>query len=412
MKYTYLILIILSLLANSCQKEGCTNPLASNFDINAQAENGTCYYLDEVKLPKITTTPLIYSNTRTASCGGEINNKGGGEILEMGICWSTNFGPTIEDHFRLNKINTYKFTANLIDLSLSQTYYVRAYARNSKGISYGNQLSFTTADYITGSITTLDVIDISATSATSGISFYSSSSYPSTPDRGICWSTNSNPTRDDNFSLVTASGSVFGEFPVQLTNLSATTLYHTRAFVTTANGTAYGNDIEFTTAQNGLQIGDSHEGGIIFYLDATGNHGLICAINDFSSTSAWGCNGMEINGADDSDILTGAQNTIDIESGCSTPSTAADVCSNSSLNGYTDWFLPSVNELKYMRTQKDIINSNSLSAGGNEFDNSQDYWSSTESTPFHALSILFSSNNAFNLSSKSSAYLIRPVRQF
>jgi hypothetical protein len=122
-------------------------------------------------------------------------------------------------------------------------------------------------------------------------------------------------------------------------------------------------------------IGDFYGGGVVFYLDGNGG-GLIAAPTDQTS-SPWGCEGTPISGADGTATGTGAQNTIDIESGCTTTGTAADICANLTLGGYTDWFLPSKDELYLMYTNRTTINNTSTANGGSNLLDTR-YWSSSE----------------------------------
>jgi hypothetical protein len=155
-----------------------------------------------------------------------------------------------------------------------------------------------------------------------------------------------------------------------------------------------------------LAVGDTYEGGIIFYLDGNGG-GLIAAptdqatVNDFPD---WGCIGTAISGADGLILGTGAQNTIDIENGCTTSGTAADICSNLVLGGFSDWFLPSIGELEIM-----YLNIGTGSNIGNFV--STKYWSSTEKDDTYAWSWEFSSGYQ-DYNSKTSNKYVRAIRAF
>ena len=151
-----------------------------------------------------------------------------------------------------------------------------------------------------------------------------------------------------------------------------------------------------------LIIGQYHEGGIIFYLDGTGEHGLVCTEYDYSY-GAWGCYETEISGADGFAIGAGAQNTIDIEAGCTTAGTAADICANLSLNNYDDWFLPSIYEIVPM-----YRNLHLAALGGFAI---SCYWSSTENSSDYAWSLSFVSGGmSYDLKHYSCG--VRPVRAF
>ena len=167
-------------------------------------------------------------------------------------------------------------------------------------------------------------------------------------------------------------------------------------------GGSYSWSISNTSNSGNLAIGDTYQGGIVFWLDGNGG-GLIAAPSDQSTETDWGCTGSDISGADGTAIGTGNQNTIDIEAGCSTPGTAADICANLTLGGYSDWFLPSKDELNEMYQNKSTI-------GG--FANNY-YWSSTEfdSGPGAAWLQDFSDGNQLG-SNKYNNFTVRSVRAF
>jgi len=113
-------------------------------------------------------------------------------------------------------------------------------------------------------------------------------------------------------------------------------------------------------------IGEYWQGGIIVYIDASGKHGLIASPQ--IGTSAWGCNNLiSMPGANNFAIGAGYQNTIDIISSCGT-GTAAGLCNNLVLNGYSDWFLPTVATLSEI--------SNNFTFGAGTYFAGGSYWSS------------------------------------
>jgi hypothetical protein len=119
-----------------------------------------------------------------------------------------------------------------------------------------------------------------------------------------------------------------------------------------------------------FKVGQEHEGGIIFYVDSSGEHGLIAAKVD-QGKAEWGCQTVKISGADGAFIGAGKQNTLDIINGCPANQTAARLCSDLVLAGYDDWFLPSKDELHQLYLRKDLV--------GNFVDDGYaPYWSSTE----------------------------------
>ena len=82
--------------------------------------------------------------TVSATCGGNVTDDGGFVITSCGICWSTSQNPTISDNHTTNSTGIGIFTNSITGLNPYTTYYVRAYATNSKGTNYGEQKSFKT----------------------------------------------------------------------------------------------------------------------------------------------------------------------------------------------------------------------------------------------------------------------------
>ena len=95
-------------------------------------------------LATLTTLPIGNITDIAATTGGNITNDGGTPVTQKGVVWSTSPSPTTANNSTTNGSGTGSFTSNLTSLTASTTYYVRAYATNSAGTAYGNEVSFTT----------------------------------------------------------------------------------------------------------------------------------------------------------------------------------------------------------------------------------------------------------------------------
>jgi hypothetical protein len=102
----------------------------------------------------ISTTAVSAILSNSALSGGNIGNDGGNAITQRGLCWSTTPNPTTANSISSNGSGLGSYSSNLTGLSPNTLYYVRAYAINSTGTFYGNEVSFTTA--VQGSISALN----------------------------------------------------------------------------------------------------------------------------------------------------------------------------------------------------------------------------------------------------------------
>jgi hypothetical protein len=157
-------------------------------------------------------------------------------------------------------------------------------------------------------------------------------------------------------------------------------------------------------------IGDTGPaGGWIFYDKGSSSDGwryLEAAPSDQSAGDAlWGCYGTLVPGADGTALGTGEQNTIDIEAGCITAGTAANICANLSLGGYDDWFLPSIDEL-------DLMYTNLYLEGVGGFTADDDYWSSSQVNANYAWNLDFRNGFLDSYGIKFGSQRVRAARAF
>jgi hypothetical protein len=176
------------------------------------------------------------------------------------------------------------------------------------------------------------------------------------------------------------------------------------------NGTTWKNMIGGTPANTmaTVTIGQAALGGKIAYILQSGDpgydpnvqHGLVATTADISTGVDWGCSGTTISGADGTAIGTGNQNTIDIMNGCATAGIPARLCGDLVQGGYSDWYLPSKNELNKLYLNRAAIGSFSGL-----------YWSSSEDSDISAWAQDFADGFQGNYF-KNGVRRVRAVRAF
>jgi uncharacterized protein (TIGR02145 family) len=225
MKPTYkvseILLIVVSLIIfNSCKKE------------------------KEPTIPVLTTTAVSGIARTSAVSGGNVSDDGGADVTARGVCWSTTQDPSTTDSKTTDGSGTGTFTSNITGLTANTSYYVRSYAINSAGTGYGNQVTFKSSPVSTASLTTTAISSLTSSSAIAGGNISDDGGEDVTA-RGVCWNTSTNPTIANN---KTVDGAGTGSFVSNITNLQPGTNYYLRAYATNNAGTAYGNELTFTSS--------------------------------------------------------------------------------------------------------------------------------------------------------------------
>jgi hypothetical protein len=229
-------------------------------------------------------------------------------------------------------------------------------------------------------------------------------------ERGICWNTSSNPTIAHSKFISTGTT---GSFSGTLAGLTAQTIYYVRAYATNAYGISYGTQINFRTGDP--SIGESFGGGTVAYILQSGDpgydinvvHGIIAANIDQGSGNTWSNGNTTAShlstGATSTALATGFTNTetiITIQG--NTGSYAAKLCRDYRGGGYSDWYLPSKDELNKLYLNKSYPGMNS-----------NYYWSSSENRTENAWVQSFGSGVQLDYWTKSTnSNAVRAVRSF
>jgi uncharacterized protein (TIGR02145 family) len=223
----------------------------NTYYVRAYATNsiGTSYgaernFVSGAVVPSLITNPIESINSDKATSGGNISNDGGAPVTVRGVCWGTSINPGISDSHTSDGSGSGSFNSTITGLIPGVKYYVRAYATNSAGTGYGNELNFNSLP-IVPTVSTNVVSNTTHQSAVAGGEITSDGGADILA-RGVCWSINQNPNLSENY---TNDGTGTGSFTSIISGLEPSTTYYVRAYATNSAGTSYGNQQYFQTSE-------------------------------------------------------------------------------------------------------------------------------------------------------------------
>lgn len=209
--------------------------------------------------PTVTTSSISNITSSSATGGGNVTAQGSSAVTARGVCWSTSQNPTINNSKTNDGTGTGSFTSSITGLSPSTQYYVRAYATNSAGTSYGSQVSFTTS--AGGTAPQAPTLSSPSNGATN-VSISPTLSW--NPSAGAT-SYNLEVAFNSNFTgyVYTQTTNYTSQ---QISNLDPSTTYYWRVSATNNYGTSGWSSVwSFTTASGGTTQ------GLVAYYPFNGN---------------------------------------------------------------------------------------------------------------------------------------------
>jgi hypothetical protein len=194
--------------------------------------------------PTVETAPITEVTAFSAVCGGTVTNEGSSPVIARGVCWAAKLDPTINDIKTENGGGAGSFTSQIAGLYAGISYFVRAYATNSAGTSYGITKSFV-AEGKTPSVSVSSATNISSTSVTLNGHVTSNSAVTTA---SFQYGTTTAYTNSITASQSPLSPAESIDVSADLPGLKPATLYHYRVVASNSLGTSFSSDITFTTA--------------------------------------------------------------------------------------------------------------------------------------------------------------------
>jgi len=366
----------------------------------------------ECNLPTVTTNAVNSITTNSAIGGGNITSDGNCEVTIKGVCWSTAMNPTTSNLHTTDGSGIGAFSSSITGLTCGTTYYVRAYATNSSGTAYGNQVSFIPIQtpLITANLTGLTANPSYPVSIGGYWTVTLSNPAPSTVIIPISITSGDN-TGTVNYNIQILAGNTTGEISVNYYfKTTDWTAYAT--FRTMPCGYSSGTTANILIpAYYSPVVGDSYGGGVVAYIFQSGDpgyvpgqtHGIIASTSDQSTGIQWYNGSFVVTDAtSEGDLGGGLANTNKIVTVQGSGYYAAKLCYDLTLNGYSDWVLPNMGELRVLYNNKSLI-------GGFSTYN---YWSSYEGTYMYAGLKSFGNGDEQTANKMADFVSVRAIRYF
>lgn len=384
-------ILLLILLISSCKKED--------------------FAWDLKKLPEIEKIELIENNSNSFSLSTLLKNNGNDKDCKVGYCISTDESFSSEEclteYVPPSDLN-FKFNKNWDG---NYKYYVKAYAKNSIGKVFSEviEVTFPTSNSTIPILTMEGIDSVSFNFADVSAKLITNGGLNITM-KGFCISSNINPTLSN--STVIISNDPLPDFSEKIVNLTDYSTYYIRAFAQNGYSVGYSN-VEIISTPKIYEIGeDGPGGGIVFYQNLSGStnwHFLEAAPSDYPLDVTWS-NTVQNCNVNATSIGSGEGNTSAIIDfyGTSSGSYAAKEAFNFTVNGFSDWFLPSLYELKEIHYTLFLNNLGSLSENSH-------YWTSSQDANFTENAWVLkmqSGSPQIYTQIKSQVNKIRPIRKF